>query len=369
MRSIRFSWVLGMVAFTLAVSPVVGDAARLKEIATVEGQRGNQLVGYGLVVGLDGTGDTSWSAASAGVSQSVLAMLESLDVTLPPGSRITSKNVAAVMVTGELPALAKPGQKIDVTVSSLGDARSIKGGTLLLTPLRAANGGIYATAQGSVVIPTSELLGRGIRFQANQTSSGRIPGGAYVEVAAPEATNDAVVILNFEKSDYAQTQRAIEAIAAVVGANAVVPVDARSVSVTVPLDPAGRLNTLARLLELEIPKVAAPAKVIINSRTGSVVMNQAVTLTPFAVTHGTLSVRVAPRGRTLTGPDGSIVAPQAAVSIQAGPQGKVMVSEGAASLDEVVRALNMLGVNPQDMMAILQGMKAAGALGAELEVI
>ena len=369
MRKQQVKWFVCLGVVAASCMSVFANAARLKEIATVDGQRGNQLVGYGLVVGLDGTGDSSWSATSSGVSQSVLALLESLDVTLPPGSRITSKNVAAVMVTGELPALAKAGQKIDVTVSSLGDARSIKGGTLLLTPLRAANGGIYATAQGSVVVPSAELVGRGSRLQGNQTAAGRIPGGAYVEVAAPEAANDPTITLNFERSDYAQTQRAVEVIAGVVGADAVAPIDARSVSIRVPTDATDRINLLARLLELEVPKISAPAKVIVNSRTGSVVMNQSVTLAPFAVTHGNLSVRVTPRGRTFSGLDGSVVAPRASVSINAGPEGKIMASEGAASLDEVVRALNMLGVNPQDLMAILQGMKAAGALGAELEVI
>jgi len=356
-------------SLSLAVVSISADAARLKEIASVNGQRGNQLIGYGLVVGLDGTGDSSWSAASAGVSQSVLSLLESLDVSLPAGSRITSRNAAAVMITAELPALAKPGQKIDVTVSSLGDARSIKGGTLLLTPLRAANGTIYATAQGSVVVPTSELVNRSSRLQSNQVTAGRIPAGAYVELAAPEVGNDPTIELNFERDDYAQTQKAIEAIAGVVGIESVRPIDARTVSVQVPTDAGARISLLARILELEIPKVSAPARVIFNSRTGSVVMNQAVTLAPFAVTHGNLSVRVTPRSRAVQGLDGSVVTPAASVSISAGPQGRILASEGGASLEEVVRALNLLGVNPQDMMAILQGIKSAGALGAELEVI
>ena len=347
----------------------IAFAARVKEMASIAGQRGNQLVGYGLVVGLDATGDSSWTSAHSGVSQSVVSLLESLDVTLPQGSRVNSRNVAAVMLTAELPALAKPGQKLDVTVSSLGDARSLKGGTLLLTPMRAANGVIYATAQGSIVVPSAEITGRGQRLQANQMASGRLPSGAYVELAAPEAVNEPTVELNFENADYAQTLRALDVIAGLVGREAISALDARTLIVRVPTDPTERMGVLARILEAEVPSVAGPAKVVFNARTGSVVMNQSVSLAPFAVTHGNITVRVTPRGRTYRGADGGLLTPNASVMITDGPEGKFMASQGGASLEEVVQALNRIGVNPQDMMAILQAIKASGALGAELEVI
>jgi flagellar P-ring protein precursor FlgI len=367
LQTYKFSLVLFLILVAFAGS--VASAARLKEMATIGGQRGNQLVGYGIVVGLDGTGDSSWTSSNSGVSQSIALLLESLDVAVPPGVRLNSRNVAAVMITTELPALAKPGQKLDVTVSSLGDARSLRGGTLLLTPMRAANGVIYATAQGSIVVPTSEVVGRGQRVQANQLSSGRLPGGAYVELAAPAASSDPAVELNFHKADYAQTLRALDVIAGVVGTDAVSAVDARTLRVLVPIDPTARMNVLARILESEVPLVAEQAKVIINSRTGSVVFNQAVTLEPFAVTHGNITVRVTPRGRGIRNIDGNLVAPNASVSISGGPQGRLIAAPGGSSLEQVVQALNLLGVNPQDLMAILQAMKASGALGAELEVI
>lgn len=369
MSKTRIVSFIAMLSLICSVSLSVAEAARLKEMVSITGQRGNQLVGYGLVVGLDATGDRSWTSANSGVSQSVAALLETLDVTLPPGVRMNSKNVAAVMLTTELPALAKPGQKLDVTVSSLGDARSLKGGTLLLTPLRAANGTIYATAQGSVVIPGAELAGRNQRIQVNQLASGRIPGGAYVELAAPEIENAPTVELNFEKADYAQTLRALDVIASLIGREAVAALDARTLQVRVPTDPTERMGILARILEADIPSVPGSAKVIFNSRTGSVVLNQSVSLAPFAVTHGNITVRVTPRNRTYRGLDGELVAPRASVSISDGPEGKMTASQGGASLEQVVQALNTLGVNPQDMMAILQAIKASGALGAELEVI
>ena len=367
-KSRRSLWLLTIAMAFFSLSEAA-HAARVKEMASISGQRGNQLVGYGLVVGLYATGDSSWTSANSGVSQSVASLLESLDVTLPPGSRLNSRNVAAVMLTAELPALAKPGQKLDVTVSSLGDARSLKGGTLLLTPMRAANGVIYATAQGSIVVPSAEIAGRGQRLQGNQMASGRLPAGAYVELAAPEAVNEPTVELNFEKADYAQTLRALDVIVGLVGREAVSARDARTLIVSVPTDPTERMGVLARILEADVPSVAGPAKVVFNARTGSVVMNQSVSLAPFAVTHGNITVRVTPRGRTYRSVDGGLVTPNASVTLSDGPEGKMMASEGGASLEQVVQALNRLGVNPQDMMAILQAIKASGALGAELEVI
>ncbi len=347
------------------------QAQRIKEIASVAGLRGNQLIGYGLVVGLDGTGDSSGQISYAG--QSIQSLLSSLGVALPPAYQGSPRNVAAVMVTAELPALARPGQTLDVTVSSIGNSRSLRGGTLLMTPLRAANGQVYAQAQGSLVVPAAGAQVGQSRVTVNQLAAGRIPAGAFVEQAAPEADVGPLVELNFRKSDFAQTQKAVEAMIRLVGQQAVIPVDARTVNVRVPTEPQQRLALMAQLLELQVDSVADPAKVVLNARTGSVVMNQSVKLAPFAVTHGNLTVRVQAQSVVIQPPSFSLgtTANQrnAGISVDTGPKGNLMMVEEGASLDQVVRALNLLGTSSQDLMAILQAMKAAGALKADLEII
>ena len=358
------------VVLVVFLTSSIASAVRLKEIATVAGVRGNQLVGYGLVVGLDATGDSAGARSNSGVSQSVLALLEGLDVPLALGSRITARNVAAVIVTAELPAMAQPGQKLDVTVSSLADAKSLKGGTLLMTPLRAANGQIFATAQGSLLVPEAEVVLKGGRRPVTQLATGRIPSGAYVELAAPELQQDSTVEFIFDRADYAQTQAAVTSMKSLMGEDSVRPINARLVSVDVPVEPNARMSALASMMELNIPIVAEPARVVINSRTGSVVMNQSVSLAPFAVTHGNIAVRVMPRRPFVRSVDDTITTRNpAVVALTPGPEGRLTKVDESASLDQVVRALNMLGVNPQDLMAILQAMKATGALQADLEVI
>jgi flagellar P-ring protein precursor FlgI len=349
----------------------LGWAERLKDIAVISGQRPNQLIGYGLVVGLDGTGDTGTPNPVSG--QTIVTMLNSLGVSIPPGINLQSRNAAAVMVTAELAALARPGQAMDVTVSSLANARSLRGGTLLMTPLRAANGQVYGQAQGSLVIPGASASTNLARTTVNQLSSGRIPGGAIVEQAAPEADLNPVIEFNFHKADYVQTKRAVDAMQRVLTPADILPIDARTVSVRVPTDRTQRMNVMAQLLELDIQSSIDLAKVVFNARTGSVVVNQSVRLAPFAVTHGNLTIRVQSinqvvqpsllsRGRTMNQRNDQ-------VSIEQGPAGQmIQVSEGA-SLEQVVRALNMLGATPQDLMSILQAMRSAGALLAELEVI
>jgi flagellar P-ring protein precursor FlgI len=349
----------------------LGWAERLKDIAVISGQRPNQLIGYGLVVGLDGTGDTGTPNPVSG--QTIVTMLNSLGVSIPPGINLQSRNAAAVMVTAELAALARPGQAMDVTVSSLANARSLRGGTLLMTPLRAANGQVYGQAQGSLVIPGASASTNLARTTVNQLSSGRIPGGAIVEQAAPEADLNPLIEFNFHKADYVQTKRAVDAMQRVLTPADILPIDARTVSVRVPTDRTQRMNVMAQLLELDIQSSIDLAKVVFNARTGSVVVNQSVRLAPFAVTHGNLTIRVQStnqvvqpsllsRGRPMNQRNDQ-------VSIEQGPAGQmIQVGEGA-SLEQVVRALNMLGATPQDLMSILQAMKSAGALLAELEVI
>jgi flagellar P-ring protein precursor FlgI len=300
-------------------------------------------------------------------------MLNALGVSIPAGVNLQARNAAAVMVTAELAPLARPGQAMDVTVSSLANARSLRGGTLLMTPLRAANGQVYGQAQGSLVIPGASVSTNLARTTINQLSSGRIPGGAMVEQAAPEAELNPLIEFNFHKADYVQTKRAAEAIERVVGAADVQPIDARTIAVRGPTNRTQRMNTMAQLLELEIESTLDLAKVVVNARTGSVVVNQSVRLAPFAVTHGNLTIRVQStnqvvpasllsRGRTVNQRNDR-------VSIDTGPAGQMIQVEEGASLEQVVRAINMLGATPQDLMSILQAMKSAGALRAELEVI
>jgi flagellar P-ring protein precursor FlgI len=352
------------VILALLLNASLGWAERLKDMAVVAGQRPNQLIGYGLVVGLDGTGDGS--GANPVTGQTITTMLNSLGVSIPPGINLQSRNAAAVMVTAELAAL-------DVTVSSLANARSLRGGTLLMTPLRAANGQVYGQAQGSVVIPGASASTSLTRTTVNQLSSGRIPGGAIVEQAAPEADVNPVIEFNFHKADYVQTKRAVEAMERVLTPSDVLPIDARTVAVRVPTDRTQRMNIMAQLLELDIQSSMDLAKVVVNARTGSVVVNQSVRLAPFAVTHGNLTIRVQAtnqvvqpgllsRGRPMNQRNDR-------VSIEPGPAGQMIQVDEGASLEQVVRAINMLGATPQDLMSILQAMKSAGALRAELEVI
>ena len=357
--------------FALLVFASASWSERLKDMAVVSGQRPNQLIGYGLVVGLDGTGDSAGPNPVTG--QTIVTMLNALGVSIPAGVNLQARNAAAVMVTAELAPLARPGQAMDVTVSSLANARSLRGGTLLMTPLRAANGQVYGQAQGSLVIPGASVSTNLARTTINQLSSGRIPGGAMVEQAAPEAELNPLIEFNFHKADYVQTKRAAEAIERVVGAADVQPIDARTIAVRVPINRTQRMNTMAQLLELEIESTLDLAKVVVNARTGSVVVNQSVRLAPFAVTHGNLTIRVQSTNQvvpaSLLSRSRAVNQRNDRVSIDTGPAGQMIQVEEGASLEQVVRAINMLGATPQDLMSILQAMKSAGALRAELEVI
>lgn len=373
MRTAKFIKAL-LVIFALAAQLVVVPAVqaeRIKEISNIAGQRPNQLVGYGLVVGLDGTGDLTTQTPFT--LQSVTAMLSALGVTIPPGQSQTQlRNVAAVMVTAELPALARPGQQIDVTVSAMGNSRSLKGGTLLMTPLRAADGQVYAQAQGSMVVSGAGAATQNSRVSINHLSAGRIPSGALIERSTPTVAPSEFVQLDLKSSDFTLMQRTADAIVRRFGRGTVMPLDARSLNVQVPTDPMSRIAFLSELQELEVRTVPDAAKVVLNSRTGSVVINQAVRLAPFAIAHGSLSIKVnqtpnvsqpAPfsNGRTTVTTTDSITIDQG--------KGGLTYSTGGASLETVVRALNMLGATPQDLIAILQAMKASGALKADLEVI
>jgi flagellar P-ring protein precursor FlgI len=281
--------------------------------------------------------------------------------------------VAAVMVTATLPPFVRPGQSIDVTVSSMGNAKSLRGGTLLMTPLKGVDGQVYAIAQGNMVVGGAGASANGSKVQVNQLGSGRIPNGALVEraVEAPVG-GDGTFTLELNRSDFGTAQRAVEAINRQLGAGSAEAMDARVIHVRAPESPGERVALLARLESLEITPTQAPARVVINARTGSVVMNQAVRVNDCAVAHGSLSVvintePVISQPAPFSG--GTTVAvPTSQISLNQG-SGALQVVKGGASLADVVKGLNALGANPQDLVSILQAMKSAGALRAELEII
>lgn len=346
-------------------------AERIKDLASLSGVRNNQLIGYGLVVGLDGSGDQTTQTPFT--VQSVINMLGNMGVTLPPGQTLQLKNVAAVMVTANLPPFARPGQAMDVTVSSMGNAKSLRGGTLVMTPLKGADGQVYGIAQGNVVVGGIGASAGGSSVTINHLSVGRIASGATVERAVPTLVGDGEYVhLETNTTDFGTTQRMVEAINAKVLPGTAVAVDARRIQLRAPLDPGERVAFMSRIENIDVTPAQQAAKVIVNSRTGSVVMNQAVTLDACAVAHGNLSVTVsaepvisqpAPRSGGET-----VVAERNQIDIQQEGSALINVKKGA-NLAEVVRALNALGANPQDLIIILQAMKAAGALRAELEVI
>jgi flagellar P-ring protein precursor FlgI len=372
-RFIRAALVAATVLASAAVWwPAPAQAARIKEVASVQGVRMNQLVGYGLVVGLDGTGDQTTSAPFA--TQSLLALLQQMGVTVPPGTNMQLKNLATVLVTAQLPAFAQPGQQIDVVVSSLANAKSLRGGTLIATPLKGADGQIYALAQGNLVIAGAGASAAGSKVQINHLSAGRIPEGATVEraVATPLAQGDAIQ-LDLNTSDFATAREVVRAINGRMGAGTADALDGRAVRVRMPESTDARVTFMAEIENLEVKQSIPAARVVINARTGSIVMNQAVTLAACAVAHGNLSVTISSTpsvsqpapfskgGQTVVTEKADItISQQAGSLIQMGP---------SAKLADVVKALNSLGATPQDLLAILQAMKSAGALTAELEVI
>ena len=362
---------------TLVLCMALGAAAdvraeRIKDIASLQGVRPNQLIGYGLVVGLDGTGDQTTQTPFT--VQSLVTMLAQLGINLPPGTNLQLRNVAAVMVTAQLPAFAQPGQLLDITVSSLGNARSLRGGTLLLMPLKGADGLIYAMAQGNLVIAGAGESAGGSKAQINHLSAGRIPGGATVEraVASPFLAGD-MLRLELHDADFSTAGRVAQAINDRVGAGAAQALDARVIQVRAPQAPNDRVTFMGVLESLSIDVARGAARVIINARTGSVVMNQAVTLQAVAVAHGNLSVTVSSTPQ-VSQPNALSTGGQTVVTEKADIQirqdgGKIMLLEPGVKLADVVNALNTIGATPQDLLAILQAMRASGALRAELEII
>ncbi|MGE0557197.1 MAG: flagellar basal body P-ring protein FlgI [Burkholderiales bacterium] len=365
----KFLRVFAAVVLTLA--PGLTGAERIKDLTAVHGVRSNQLLGYGLVVGLDGTGDQTTQTPFT--VQSLATMLSRLGVTLPQGSNPQLKNVAAVMVTAMLPPFARPGQPIDVTVSSLGNAKSLRGGTLLLTPLKGADGEVYAVAQGNVLVGgVGASAGSGTSVQVNHLGVGRIAGGATVERTVPTRLGGATDIhLGVLGTDFTTTNRIVDAINGEFGAGTAAAVDGSTIRVSAPPAVTERVAFLARIESLQVQPGTARAKIIVNARTGSVVMNQAVTVESSAVAHGNLSVVIT--SEPVVSQPGPLSAGQTVQTersqIEIRQDKGLLTMVRGASLGEVVKALNAIGATPQDLLAILQAMKASGALRAELEII
>ncbi len=360
-----------VVALLAALLAMPAHADRIKELASIQGVRNNQLVGYGIVVGLDGTGDQTTQTPFT--VQSILSMLRNMGVNLPPGTNLQLKNVAAVMVTATLPAFAKGGQTVDVTVSSMGNAKSLRGGTLLMSPLKGADGQVYAIAQGNVLVGGVGASSGGSSVQVNHLGVGRIPAGATVERAViTDLGQGEFVHLELNQTDFTTASRMVDTINRAFGAGTAVAVDGRVVRVLAPMDNNQRVAFISRVENLSVSPGEDVARIIMNARTGSIVMNREVKLETAAVAHGNLSVVISSeplvsqpnalsQGQTVT-------AEQTDISIKE-KKGELVMVKAGASLGEVVKALNAVGATPQDLLAILQAMKAAGALKADLEII
>jgi len=361
-----------LTGLVLCIACCALHAERIKDLAQVAGVRANALVGYGLVVGLDNSGDRTSQAPFT--VQSLRNMLRELGVTIPPGVNPQLKNVAAVAIHAELPAFAKPGQTIDVTVSSLGNAVSLRGGSLLMAPLKGADGEIYAIAQGNLMVGGFGAQGRdGSKVSVNVPSVGRIPGGATVERSAPGTLDGGEELtFNLHRGDFTTASRMVEAVDHAFGKGLARAVDGVSVSVRAPVDANARVAFLSLLENLELAPGSAPARVIINSRTGTIVMGAEVKVLPAAISHGSLTVRinenidVSQPGLLAAG--GTLATPRSDVEVT--QEGSHMFRfDGGTSLDEIVRAVNAVGAAPGDLIAILEALKQAGALRAELDVI
>ncbi|MFT4190772.1 MAG: flagellar basal body P-ring protein FlgI [Comamonas sp.] len=360
--------VAGLLAVPL---PVQAAGQRIKDVASVQGVRGNPLIGYGVVVGLDGSGDQVRQAPFT--QQSVANMLAQLGVTVEQGTNMQLKNVAAVMVTATLPAFARPGQSIDVVVSSMGNAKNLRGGTLLMTPLKGVDGQVYAIAQGNLLVGGAGASAGGSSVQVNQLNGGRISNGATVERGVPTTVaEDGVLYLELADGDFSTAQNVATAVNAAFGPATATALDARAVQVRVPQGFAVSAF-LSQLESLPVQIAAASAKVIINARTGSVVMNRTVMIEESAVAHGNISVTIS-RGAEVSQPDTplaggrTVVTPTTEIRMRQDGVG-LQHLRTTANLADVVNALNALGATPQDLLSILQAMQSAGALRAELEII
>lgn len=348
------------------------QAERVKDLAAIAGVRNNQLVGYGLVVGLDGTGDQVTQVPYT--TQSLRSMLREFGINLPPGVNPQPKNVAAVSVHAQLPPFAKPGQQIDITVASLGNAKSLRGGSLLLTPLKGADGRVYAMAQGNLVVGGFGFEGNdGSRVTVNVPSSGRIPNGATVERQVVNPFNNGNhIVLNLHTPDFTTANRVAVTINQAIGTGTARPLDGASIQVDAPPDAAQRVSFVSLLENLEVEPGEAAAKVVINSRTGTVVIGQHVRVQPVAVSHGSLTVTITSdpaisQPSPLSGGQTAVV-PRTDIEVKEEGSRMFLFAPGV-SLGDIVRAVNQVGAAPGDLVAILEALKQADALRAELVII
>jgi flagellar P-ring protein precursor FlgI len=359
-------------ALGLVLALPAAHAERIKDIASIQGVRANQLVGYGLVVGLDGSGDQVRQTPFT--QQSLTNMLSQLGITVPQGTNMQVKNVAAVMVTARLPAFSRPGQTLDVVVSSMGNAKSLRGGTLLMTPLKGANGQVYAIAQGNLLVGGAGAQSGGSKVQVNQLNGGTIPGGAIVEREVQTTfAHDGVIRLELNNTDFGVVRNVVDALNRAMGPGTASAVDGRVIRLRGPLDRTAQADFLAQVENLQVRMPPVRAKVIINARTGSVVMNRTVTIDEAAVAYGNLSVVISNQ-QQVSQPDTPFAGGQTVVANNTQIEmrtdtGTIKHMRTSANLADVVRALNALGATPQDLLSILQTLKSAGALHADLEIV
>ncbi|SPE19389.1 flagellar basal body P-ring protein [Burkholderiales bacterium] len=346
-------------------------AEHVRDLAVIQGVRSNPLIGYGLVVGLDGSGDQTTQTPFT--IQTLQTMLQQLGITLPPGTNPQLRNVAAVMVTAVLPPFAQPGQVLDVTVSSMGNAKSLRGGTLLMTPLKGTDGLTYAVAQGNILVGGAGASQGGSKVQINSLAAGRVPDGATVERGIPTPFQQGDRIrLELNASDFSTAGAVTEAINARLGEGTASARDGRVIEIKVPAAANDRVRFVGELENIDVPSVEPAARVVVNARTGSIVMNRTVTLEPAAVAHGNLSVTITSTPVvSQPGPMSSgqtVVTERTDISVKQ-EGGSLIGVPAATNLADLVKALNALGANPGDLVAILQALKASGALRADLEVI
>ncbi len=367
--SFRFACIVCLLGTLLM--PQMSQAERLKDLAGIQGVRQNQLMGYGLVVGLDGSGDQTTQTPFT--VQSIISMMQQMGVSIPVGTSLQLKNVAAVMVTTSLPPFSQPGQTLDITVSSMGNAKSLKGGTLLMTPLKGADNQIYAMAQGNILVGGVGASANGSKAQVNHLSVGKISSGATVERSVPSPLgNGNSIQLELNTADFSTASRVVEAINQKFGPETAAAVDGRVIQVKAPQVNDQRVAFLGALESIEVTPAQTAAKVILNARTGSIVMNQSVSLETCAVAHGNLSVVIS-TDNAVSQPNAlsngqTAATPNSNISITK-EGGQLLMLKAGANLSDVVKALNSIGATPQDLLAILQAMKASGALRADLEII
>jgi len=369
-RWVRLALQLILFALAAILIATPAHASRIKDLGTFQGVRQNQLTGYGIVVGLAGTGDDNLAYAT----QAMGGVASRFGLVLPPGVNPSLRNAAAVMITAELPAFANPGQRIDITVSALGRARSLRGGTLILTPLRGADDQIYAMAQGNLVVGGLGVSAQdGSQVTVNVPSAGRIPGGASVERAVDTGfASTPELVFNLSDADLTTAARVAEAINREIGEPIARAINAGAIAIAAPQGAEARTALMGRIENIVVEPGEAAAKVIVNSRTGTVVINGAVRITPAAVAHGRLTVQVnedpevvqpAPLSRGQTA-----IQQNSTISVEE-ERARMFALDGGASLSEIVRAINAIGATPSDLVAILEALKQAGALRAELVIL